>query len=146
MSSDYHFTGTWTLPSPPQQAREVVVDLARYPEWWPQVVAVASLGIDVARVLCRSRLPYTLDLVLHAASRELPDLEVRVGGDLDGYVRWRLTPGAQPRTTLMELDQRVRVTGPLTLVSPLLRPALAWNHRQMMDSGVAGLVDRLTRA
>ncbi len=85
--------------------RDVVVDLERYPEWWPQVRAVASLGPDEARVLCRSSLPYTLDLVLRAVTRELPVLEVEVGGDLNGWVRWRLTE--VPEGTRMDFEQQV---------------------------------------
>ena len=55
---------------------------------------MASSGPDDARVLCRSALPYTLDLVLHAVTRELPVLEVEVSGDLAGSVRFTVTEEA----------------------------------------------------
>ena len=90
MRAVHEFRGEWTVAAPPDVVRDVIVDLEHYPDWWPQVVAVASLGPDDARVLCRSSLPYTLDLVLHAVSRSGPVLEVAVSGDLDGTVRWRL--------------------------------------------------------
>ena len=76
----YEFRETWEVAAPVDDVHDVLVDLERYPAWWPQVVAVASLGPDDARVLCRSALPYTLDLVLHAVSREAPTLEVEVAG------------------------------------------------------------------
>lgn len=139
--SRYEFRGAWTLPADPDALREVVVDLEHYPEWWPQVVAVAKIGPDDARVLCRSALPYTLDLLLHAVSREGRVLEVAVGGDLEGRVRWHLTP--VPGGTRMEFEQQVEVRGLLALVTPLARPLLRWNHERMMRGCVAGLRRRL---
>jgi carbon monoxide dehydrogenase subunit G len=140
-AAEYDFRGTWTVAAPLEAVREAVVDLERYPEWWPQVRAVAKLGPDDARVLCRSTLPYTLDLVLHAVSREGMVLEVEVSGDLDGSVRWQLSP--EPDGTRMEFEQRVRVTGLLALGSYAARPVLRWNHHRMMLGCIAGLTDRL---
>lgn len=120
----------------------MVLDLEHYPRWWPQVRAVAKLGPDTARVLCRSSLPYTLDLVLDAVSREPPVLEVSVGGDLDGWVRWRLaeTPGG----TRTDFTQEVSVGGALALASYALRPLLTWNHHRMMAGCQEGLLRRLS--
>ena len=88
----YVFSGTWTVEAPMVRVREVLVDLAHYPEWWPQVRAVAGHGPDEARVLIRSALPYTLDLVVRATSRDLPVLKVEIGGDLCGWAQWHLAP------------------------------------------------------
>ncbi|MGZ8744934.1 MAG: SRPBCC family protein, partial [Nocardioides sp.] len=108
----YSFSGTWRVPAPLPHLQQVLVDLERYPEWWPQVLAVAKVTDDDARVLCRSVLPYTLDLLLHAERREPTVLETSLSGDLEGVVRWRLfeEDGA---VTRMELEQDVRVTGSL---------------------------------
>lgn len=141
MSAAYSFRDAWHLDAPPAEVRDVVVDLERYPQWWPQVVAVASLGPDDAWVVCRSALPYTLDLRLHALSRELPDLEVGVAGDLSGTVRFRLAPSYGG--TLLRLEQDVRVAGLLARVTPVVRPVLVWNHDRMMRGCVAGLRRRL---
>ncbi|MDP3895004.1 MAG: hypothetical protein Q8Q44_27460, partial [Nocardioides sp.] len=65
-SRHYTFRDTWVVPASAARARAVLVDLEHYGSWWPQVVAVAKVGPDDARVLCRSALPYTLDLHLHA--------------------------------------------------------------------------------
>jgi uncharacterized protein YndB with AHSA1/START domain len=140
-SAAYEFLGTWSVPAPLDAVREAVVDLEHYPEWWPQVRAVVKLGRDDARVLCRSTLPYTLDLVLHAVSREGSVLEVEVSGDLDGSVRWELTP--EPGGTRMEFEQRVVVSGALAVASYVARPLLRWNHHRMMLGCVAGLRERL---
>ncbi len=137
----YEFRGSWTVAAPLDAVREAVVDLEHYPDWWPQVRAVVKLGPDDARVLCRSTLPYTLDLVLHAVSREGTVLEVEVGGDLAGRVRWRLAP--QGSGTRMDFEQRVEVTGPLALASYVVRPLLRWNHHRMMLGCIGGLRDHL---
>lgn len=137
MSASYSFGGTWHVAAPLAEVRAAVVDLEHYPEWWPQVRAVASLGPDDAWVICRSALPYRLELVLHAVSREGSVLEVAVSGDLEGFVRWRLSEGDSG--TRMDLEQEVTVSGLLGAASYALRPVLRWNHHRMITSGVEGL-------
>ena len=142
MSPAFSFRGSWTVPAPVPRVQEVLVDLEHYPEWWPQVRAVAKLGPDDARVLCRSVLPYTLDLLLHAERREPSVLETSLAGDLEGVVRWRLAVDAGG--TRMDLEQDVRVTSRvLGLAAYPARPLLTWNHERMMAGCIAGLRARL---
>ena len=141
MRAAYSFRERWHLAAPPDSVHAVLVDLERYPEWWPQVVAVAKLGDDDAWVCCRSRLPYTLDLVLHAESRGAGLLETSMSGDLDGVVRFRLT--SEAAGTRVDFEQDVTVDGWLAAASRLLRPVLAWNHQQMMAGCREGLARRL---
>ena len=142
MRSTYSFREEWTVPFARAQVRDVLLDLEHYPDWWPQVVAVAKVTDDDARVLCRSVLPYTLDLWLHAVHREPDLLETAVGGDLVGEVRWRLhdADGA----TRLEFEQDVVVAGRLLgLASYVARPVLSWNHHRMMAGCLTGLRQRL---
>lgn len=141
MGETFEFSGTWELAAPPAQVHAVLVDLEHYPQWWPQVVAVASLGPDDARVLCRSRLPYTLDLVLHAVDRSPGRLRVDVAGDLDGTVGFDLAEVTGG--TRLELTQRVRASGVVGLASYVAGPLLRWNHDAMMRGCIAGLRARL---
>lgn len=143
----FRFEGSWVVAAPLDRVAATLADLEFYPRWWPEVVAVASLGPDDARVLCRSRLPYTLDLVLHAESRTPPTLSVSVEGDLRGRIAWLLAPadGATAAHTRLRLDQEVTVSGPaLGLLAWVAAPLLRWNHEQMMASGIAGLRRHLT--
>jgi Polyketide cyclase / dehydrase and lipid transport len=137
----YRFAGTWTVEAPSPAVQAVLLDLERYPEWWPQIRAVASLGPDDARVLCRSALPYTLDLVLHAVRRDSALLEVGMDGDLVGTASWRLTDlgGA----TRLEFAQEVTVGGWLAAASVLAGRLLRWNHGRMMAGCIEGLKGRL---
>ncbi len=139
----FSFSASWLVPAPAAETRDVLLDLERYPEWWPQVRAVARLGPDTARVLCRSALPYTLDLVLDAVSRELPTVEVAVSGDLTGWARWTLVP--EDGGTRMDFRQEVGTRGVLAAASYVARPLLEWNHARMMAGAEAGLRHRLGR-
>jgi Polyketide cyclase / dehydrase and lipid transport len=141
-SSPYAFAGTWTVAAAARRVHEALVDLEHYPEWWPQVVAVASLGADDARVLCRSVLPYTLDLHLHAERRDAHLLEVSLAGDLAGFARWELNPLRSG--TELRFTQEVTVGGWLAALTPVVRPVLGWNHRRMMDGCLTGLRRRLS--
>ncbi|MDF1603885.1 SRPBCC family protein [Nocardioides sp. YIM 152315] len=141
MSSTFVFRDSWEVAASPAAVHGVLVDLEHYPAWWPQVVAVASLGPDDARVLCRSVLPYTLDLVLHAVSRSAERLEVGVSGDLAGSVCFALTPVAAG--TRLDFTQEVSVQGWLGAAAYVARPLLRWNHRRMMRGCRQGL-DRLS--
>jgi hypothetical protein len=139
--ASYSFSASWVTPAPVSDVAATVLDLEHYPDWWPQVLAVAKLGPDTARVLCRSALPYTLDLVLDAVSREAPVLEVAVSGDLEGWVRWTLAPTEGGTRT--DFAQEVAVTGALALSSYVARPLLRWNHHRMMRGCESGLHRRL---
>ena len=141
MSPTFVFRDSWEVAAPPTAVHDVLVDLEQYPAWWPEVVAVASLGPDDAWVLCRSVLPYTLDLVLHAANRSPGVLEVEVSGDLRGSVRFDLVPVAGG--TRLDFAQEVRVSGWLGAASYVAGPVLRWNHDRMMRGCVAGLRSRL---
>jgi carbon monoxide dehydrogenase subunit G len=141
VSPSFAFRDSWEVPARPEAVHDVLVDLEHYPDWWPQVVAVAALGPDDARVLCRSVLPYTLDLVLHAVDRSPGMLEVDVSGHLEGSVRFDLVPVADG--TRLDFAQEVRVPGWLGAASYVGRPVLRWNHDRMMRGCVQGLRSRL---
>ena len=142
MSTPYSFRRSWTVPFPIARVHALLVDLERYPEWWPQVRAVAKLGEDDALVVCRSVLPYSLELVLHAERRDPTHLETSLTGDLEGVVRWYLTDLG--RQTRMDFEQDVQVSGRLLRVaSGAVRPLMVWNHDRMMRGCLAGLHERL---
>jgi hypothetical protein len=138
----FGFRGRWWVAATPAAVQAVLVDLEHYPEWWPQVRAVAKIDDDRARVLCRSTLPYTLDLELAAVHRQPHLLQTRLRGDLTGWVRWRIR--GEGEGTRLELSQRVVVTHRLLGVAAALAPApLRWNHDRMMAGCLAGLRARL---
>lgn len=142
MSRTFAFRDSWVVHAAPDAVHDLLVDLEHYPDWWPEIIAVASLGPDDARVLCRSVLPYTLDLVLHAVDRSPGRLEVAVSGDLSGSVRFELND--DPDGTRLDFAQEVSVGGLLGAASYVAAPVLRWNHDRMMRGCVSGLRARLS--
>jgi hypothetical protein len=143
--TDYVFVDSWETPAPPARVHEVLLDLERYVEWWPQVRAVASLGPDDALVVCRSLLPYDLELALHAEERDPESLRVGIDGPIRGFAHWRLTPTG--RGTRLDFEQRVQaVARSFRWASYVARPVLSANHAWMMRGAEAGLSRRLAAA
>lgn len=144
MRTGFRFVEEWTVPAPPEAAYDVLVDLEHYPDWWSQVLAVAKIDDDTARVLCRSTLPHTLDLVLRAVHREPDRLEIAMTGDLAGTARWRI--GRTCGGTRLLYEQEVVVTGRLLgAASRVLAPVMRWNHARMMAGCRRGLLARLAQ-
>lgn len=134
----YAFEHRWLLPLRKQDVYDVLVDLERYPEWWPEIRAVAALGPDRALVACRSLLPFTLHLELRPVVRD-PDrgvLEVAIDGDLKGWSRFTLTGTDAGLEVLYE--QRVLTRGRLD-ATRWVRPVVRANHAWMMRSARRGL-------
>lgn len=141
-AAEYSFSHVTEVIADPERVRELLLDLEHYVDWWPQVRAVASLGPDDALVVCRSALPYDLELHLHAASREGDVLRVEIGGPISGYAQWTLV--GTHRGTRLDFEQRVRAQArTFVLASYVAKPLLAWNHRQMMRGAEQGLARKL---
>ncbi len=138
----FAFAEDWHVPHPPAAVLGVLVDVEHYPAWWPQVVGCLKLGEGEGIVLCRSTLPYTLELHTTEAVRTEQVLEARLSGDLDGWVRWRVSP--EGSGTRVHFAQEVVVTDPrLRLAAYVGRPVLRWNHARMLAGARRGLSRRL---
>ena len=122
----------------------LLVDLEHYPDWWPQVRAVAKLDDDHAWVRCRSTLPYTLDLLLTAIHREPGLLETTIAGDLVGSVALAADRGGGGHPARLRAGGRWSAAGMLNAARRRSRPLLAWNHARMMAGCLAGLRRALT--
>jgi hypothetical protein len=139
----FRFATSFTLEASRSLVHDVLLDLEHYSEWWLQVRAVGKLDDDHALVVCRSRLPYDLDLVLTAVSREPQILEVGIGGPISGWARFRLDESS-PGLTEVRFDQEVRAHAPAFIAaSYVVKPLLRWNHDQMMRGLVTGLRERV---
>ena len=135
----YRFSASFTVEAPREQVHGVLVDLEYYCDWWTQVRGVAKIDDDTALVVCRSVLPYDLELVLTAVSREVDLLEVRIEGPIRGYARYHLVEDS-PGVTSLRFEQEVRAESRLmVLASYVARPLLVWNHHRMMRGSEQGL-------
>ena len=142
----FEFRREWVTTGVPSRVHEVLADVQTYPEWWPQVRAVAKIDDDTARVLCRSVLPYTIDLVLHAVRREPALLEVAISGDLTGWSRAELVPSGTGSTHVTYTQSVVVADRRAALAATVLRPLARWNHERMMAGLERGLQERAATA
>ncbi|MET0999831.1 MAG: polyketide cyclase [Marmoricola sp.] len=139
----FRFSSSFNLAADRKRVHDVLVDLELYGDWWPQVRAVAKLDDDRALVVCRSALPYDLELQLTAVNRSADLLEVEIDGPIRGWARYRLDEGA-PGVTSLRFEQEVYAEARLMVVaSYVVRPLLVWNHHRMMRGAEQGLRDRL---
>lgn len=139
--NDYRFRSLWSVRTTTDRVFDALVDLAGYPDWWPDIRDVTQVDDDTAEVTCRSVLPYSLRFRLHRAVEDEAGGRVRVdmSGDLEGYVQGRV---AEHRTegALLAITQRVVVTKPLLrALAPVGRPVFRANHALMMWRGQRGL-------
>jgi hypothetical protein len=144
VGESYRFENRWLLDASLRAAYDVLVDVERYPLWWRHIRAVASLGEDHALVVCRSALPFNLNLELRPVTRdpEAGVLEVSINGDLEGWSRYTLTPtddGVDIR-----YEQEVVTVGALLGATRYARSAARANHHWMMRSARRGLVRELS--
>ncbi|MET0837351.1 MAG: polyketide cyclase [Marmoricola sp.] len=138
----YRFSSVFTLEATRKRVHDVLVDLEFYSDWWPQVRAVGKIDDDHALVVCRSVLPYDLELVLTAVSRDLDCLEVGIVGPIRGWAKFHLDEQS-PGVTSLRFEQEVRAEAPsFVLASYVVRPLLVWNHRRMMSGAEQGLRER----
>ena len=54
VATSYRFEERWLLPIDRQATYDVLADLEHYPEWWPQIKAVAKL-VRTTRSSCVAR-------------------------------------------------------------------------------------------
>jgi len=144
----FRFEESWNLPGAcVDDVYDVLSRGELLPLWWQGVYLEAErldgagdpkVG-DRIRAKARGFLPYRLRFILQAAELTPPRrIVVTTTGDFDG--RWTATLSQKGDGTHVDLIWEVIVQRPiLKLLSPLLRPAFAWNHRWTTPRGELGL-------
>ncbi|MGW0964042.1 SRPBCC family protein [Streptomyces gelaticus] len=142
--SHYRFVSIWDLPAPPGAVYEILERADDYPQWWPQVREVTSADGTSGTTRIRSFLPYDLVLTVRERRRDprAGVIEATLSGDLDGWVRWTVTPHGDGSRAVyeQEVDVRRRL---IRLLAVPGRPVFRANHALMMRAGRRGLVARL---
>ena len=143
----------WAFEAPPEQVWTILRAVESWPTWWPSVRRVEPVAAEdgngvgaIHRLTWQTALPYTLTLATKVTAIDpMRRIEVRATGDVEGTGTWMLRPEAG--TTLVRYVWRVSVARPWMRVGlPLLRPAFAWNHGKVMETGGFGLRQRLAVA
>ena len=152
--NEFRIVTRWTVEAPIARVAEILTDAERFPDWWGEVY----LGIEVeapgdengigrrVRVHSKGWLPYHIHWTGTLVEDDRPHRWViEATGDLTGRGEWRLTQNGPLAEAVY--DWRVTADRPLfRLLSPILSPIFAWNHRWAMAKGEAGLKRELARA
>jgi uncharacterized protein YndB with AHSA1/START domain len=140
----YVFVDQWDVAAPPEAVFSAIADARTYPVWWrPVYIDVesdgpAELGKE-SRQHFKGRLPYHLHTRSVITELDPPrTITAEVDGDLRGVGTWTLTPIATG--THLRFDWQVHADRRLLRVlTPLLRPALRWNHDWAIARATEGL-------
>ena len=145
MPGEYVFIDEWDVAAPQEAVFDALADARSYPRWWRPVY----IGVEaddgppavgkVSRQHFKGRLPYHLRTRTTTVRLERPRLiEGETDGDLRGRGIWTLTPTAAG--THVRFDWRVHADRPLLrALTPVLRPALRWNHAWAIARAQEGL-------
>ncbi len=136
-----------------EEVAAVLTDARELARWWPSVyLDVEELepgGEDGVgrrvRLHTKGWLPYTLDWEFRVTESRHPyGFSIEAAGDLTGRGVWTFEEAGA--WTLVTYDWSVRAEKPLLrLLSPVLRPLLAANHRWAMRMGEESLALELAR-
>jgi hypothetical protein len=149
----YRFVTEWEVAGTVREVSDVLADPLELPRWWPSVyLAVDELapggenGVGRrVRLLTKGWLPYTLSWSFTvAASRDPYGFTIEADGDFVGRGEWSFEQ--RGAFTHVSYDWRIEVYKPLLhLLSPVLRPVFAANHRWAMRQGEESLKLELLR-
>ena len=141
----YEFVDEWDVAAPPETVFDVLSDARTYPRWWrPVYVDVEADGEpavgNVTRQHFKGRLPYHLRTRTRTVRLERPRMiEGETDGDLRGRGMWTLEPLASGGTHV-RFDWHVHADRALLrALTPVLRPALRWNHDWAIARAIEGL-------
>ena len=144
-SREYVFVDEWDVAAPRESVFAAIADARTYPQWWkPVYIEVDAEGEPAlgkeSRQHFKGRLPYHLHTRSRIVALEAPHvIEGEVDGDLRGHGRWTLTDTPEGGTHV-RFDWRVHADRTLLRVlTPVLRPALRWNHAWAIARAVEGL-------
>jgi hypothetical protein len=149
----YHFVTHWRVPGTLDDVADVLSDATDLPRWWPDVYLSAvetrpgdddGIGREIA-LHTRGWLPYTLRWQLRVTESDYPNsFALESWGDFEGRGEWRLRQDGDHVDVIY--DWRIRAHKPLLRVlSFLLRPVFAANHRWAMARGEERLRRELER-
>ena len=150
----YEFVTDWRFDDARiEEVADIIADTASLPRWWPELFRTVTIlkpgtghGLgEVAACTCKARLPYTLRFTYTCTEDDYPNgSTIEATGDLVGRGVWTLAQNGDAVDVrylwYVDLEKAI-----LRLVSPLLRPLLAWNHTWSMERGQEGLRREIVR-
>lgn len=154
MHNRFVLVSCWHLGCSIDAAWQRVSGICRWPQWWPNVRAVEVHGVhgekepgaaprigDTASIDWRTRLGYGLRTCVTTTGVLPPcELEGAAAGDLNGRGLWLLEADTAISGVVVTYRWDVHLNRTwMHLAAPLLRPAFAWNHFDVMRAGARGM-------
>jgi quercetin dioxygenase-like cupin family protein/uncharacterized protein YndB with AHSA1/START domain len=138
--AEYEFVDEWHVDAPPEAVFDVLADGRTYPQWWKPVYIDVRDDGEYTHQHFKGRLPYHLHTRTKTVRSERPHLlQGETDGDLRGTGIWTLTP-SESGGTHVRFDWRVHADRRLLrALTPVLRPALRWNHNWAIARAMEGL-------
>jgi hypothetical protein len=101
---------------------------------------VDRIDDSTVRIVARSVLPYSLTFRATESRQDEAEgvLEIAMRGDLEGFSRWTIEPGAAGTLATFEEEVITRKKS-LRRLAVVARPFFRWNHALMMRHGRRGL-------
>lgn len=153
MRNEFSLGTVWRVEGTVYDVAAILTDVLQLPDWWGEVylsTKIMAPGDDTAigrqvAVRSKGRLPYDLNWTATLVESAIPHRwKITATGDLTGWGEWTLTQNG-PMVDA-RYDWHVAADQPiLRLLSPLLAPVFAWNHRWAVAKGEAGLRRELAR-
>ncbi len=144
MFNDYHFITHWRLRGTVAEILEVLGNADDLPRWWPSVYLEVTTRGDLVELYTKGWLPYTLRWSFRVTERKPDGFIIEALGDFVGRGEWTLMQDGDFADIVY--DWRIRAEKPLLrLLSPLLKPIFAANHRWAMARGEESLRIELAR-
>ncbi len=145
-ATHFDLVSHWRIHAPIDRVWDALVDIERWPRWWPYVRSVHPLrparadGLGCQRrIEWATRLPYDIVIDVETIDIQKPErLRGRSMGQLQGEGIWLLR--FEDGVTDITYVYRVELTaGWKRWLAPLLAPLFRWNHEGVMRAGGLGL-------
>lgn len=147
----YRFAREWEVDAPRDQVFAALVGTEDWPRWWRWLDDVRTLHDPgdgpvgrTQRFQVRAPLGYALEIDGRFTHVDRPR---RLESDLDGHLAGHGTMDLEevgPRRTRLTYRVEVEAAHPwMRRLEPVLRPAFAWAHHQVVDAAVRGLQRKL---
>lgn len=152
-SHHFDLVSHWRIAAPVERVWAALADPGSWPQWWPCVRSVQTIGEgnaeglgSVRRFVWATRLPYDIVIEVEAVeSRRLERLRGRSVGQLRGEGIWLLRSEG-PCTAVTYVWRVELVTRWMRWLAPVLAPVFRWNHDGVMRAGGIGLASHLEHA
>jgi hypothetical protein len=142
--NDYHFITHWRVRGNVDEIIDILKDAEDLPRWWPSVYIDVKKRGDIVELYTKGWLPYTLRWSFRVLENKPGGFIIEAFGDFVGRGEWTLTQSGDDID--ITYDWHIRAEKPLLkLLSPILKPIFAANHRWAMARGEESLKIELAR-